>query len=130
MRFVIFYNHHPKIQDYVVRAWDNRTLCYDEQGRTKELTHPDFIRRAKINPEDVSMVGDVVYNQKTKHWEFDRTRPVIFFKSDNNLKKAQEQKVLQAIQEKYGNDAEAINLSINEQQVHQLYQKNRQLNIG
>lgn len=128
MRFVVFYNHHPKIQDYVVRAWDNRTLCYNDQGRTKELTHPDFIRRAKINLEDVSMVGDVVYNQKTKHWEFDETKPVIFLKQDLKLKTEQKQKVLQAIQEKYENDAEAIQQSVHEQQLHMMYQKNRQIN--
>lgn len=128
MRFVVFYNHHPKIQDYVVRAWDNRTLCYDDQGRTKELTHPDFIRRAKINLEDVSMVGDVIYNPKIKQWEFDETKPVIFLKQDLKLKTEQKQKVLQAIQEKYENDAEAIQQSVHEQQLHMMYQKNRQIN--
>lgn len=128
MRFVVFYNSHPKIQDYVVRAWDNRTLCYDDQGRTKELTHPDFIRRAKINPDDVSMVGDIIYNPKTKQWEFDETKPVIFLKQDLKLKMAQQQKVLQVIREKYGNDAEAIQQSVHERQMHMMYQKNRQIN--
>lgn len=128
MRFIVFYNHHPKIQDYVVRAWDNRTLCYDDQGRTKELTHPDFIRRAKINPDDISMVGDVIYNPKINQWEFDETKPVIFLKQDLKLKTEQKQKVLQAIQEKYENDAEAIQQSVHEQQLHMMYQKNRQIN--
>lgn len=128
MRFIVFYNHHPKIQDYVVRAWDNRNLYYDDQGRTKELTHPDFIRRAKINPDDISMVGDVIYNPKIKQWEFDETKPVVFLKQDLKLKTEQKQKVLQAIQEKYENDAEAIQQSVHEQQLHMMYQKNRQIN--
>ncbi|MBR3912860.1 MAG: hypothetical protein IKJ28_01315 [Alphaproteobacteria bacterium] len=128
MRFIVFYNHHLKIQDYVVRAWDNRNLYYDDQGRTKELTHPDFIRRAKINPDDISMVGDVIYNPKIKQWEFDETKPVVFLKQDLKLKTEQKQKVLQAIQEKYENDAEAIQQSVHEQQLHMMYQKNRQIN--
>lgn len=113
MRFIVFLNRHPKIQKEQVRTWDNATRFANHKG---EMTHPNFIRYCQIDSKDVSLMGDVIYNEESKKWIFDPQRPVIFLKKDKKMQKILRTLVLDTINQKYASNSAAIEQSLLEQE--------------
>lgn len=112
MRFVVFYNDHPKVQDFSVRVWH---LFQEHPNFYGEMTHFDFVRHYHLKPTDVSSLGDVFYNKKTKQWEIDDKRPVVSIKDE----RIQQDKmlVLNYMRQNFYNNEEMINFSLREQQL-------------
>ena len=112
MRFVVFYNDHPKVCDFSVRVWH---LFQEHPNFYGEMTHFDFVRHYRLKPSDVSSLGDVFYNKETKQWEIDAKRPIVSIKDarvnqDKDL-------VLRYMNTRFHNDEEMINFSLKEQQL-------------
>lgn len=119
MRFIIFYNNHPKVQRYDVRAWDNATAHPNYKG---EMTHPEFVRHYHFDFNQVTMMGDIIYNKETNQWDFDAKRPVVFLGTDEKLKLEHKKLALQWIRQKYGSDEQSIQQSLKEQ-IHIIQQR-------
>lgn len=120
MRFIVFYNDHPKVKDYSVRVWDNMQVHPNFIG---EMTHPAFIRHYHINPQHVSSVGYIHYNEVTDAWEEYKKSPTIQIQGNAKRKEIDIALALTYVQEKYGNDAEAKQNSLREQRLILLAQK-------
>lgn len=114
MRFIVFYNDHPKVQKYDVRAWDNATIHPNFKG---EMTHPNFVRHYHFDFNQVTMMGDVIYNKESQQWDFDGKRPVVFLGTDEKLKLEHKKLALQWIRQKYASDEQAIQQSLKEQDI-------------
>ena len=121
MRFVVFYNDHPKVRDFSVRVWH---LFQPHSNFRGEMTHFSFVKHYRLAPETVSSLGDVFYNKETKKWEIDEKRPIVSLKEDRVQK--DKELVLKFMQSKYQNDEEMINFSLKEQE---LIERNRQASL-
>ncbi len=119
MRFIVFFNDHPKVQKFDVRAWDNATPHPNFAG---EMTHPKFVQHYHIDESAVSSVGNIDYNEKTGKWEFLSKPGCLFVGTNETRKKADKILALKYIQTKFGNDEEAIRQSLYEQKCAQYNQ--------
>lgn len=112
MRFVVFYNDHPKVCDFSVRVWH---LFQPHSNFRGEMTHFSFVKHYRLAPETVSSLGDVFYNKETKKWEIDEKRPIVSLKEDRVQK--DKELVLRYMNTRFHNDEEMINFSLKEQQL-------------
>lgn len=110
MRFIIFYNDHPKVKDYSIRVWHRFQTHPNFKG---ELTHPLFIKHYHINPNNVSSLGDVLFNPKTKQWELDSKKTFVNIKE--NRFDVDKKMIIDFMKNNYHNDTEMINISLKEQ---------------
>ena len=112
MRFIVFYNNHPKVKDFSVRVW----LKFQSHPYfSGEMTHSLFIKHYKFDPKSVSCLGDVLFNQKTKQWEIDKTRHLVVFSGYENVVSQNKDLVLNFMNKIYGSNQEMIELSLKEQ---------------
>ncbi len=127
MRFIVFYNDHPKIKDFSVRVWHQFQQHSNFSG---EMTHSLFIKHYKFDPKSVSCLGDVFFNQKTKQWEIDKTRHVVVFPGYENLASKNKELVVNFMNKLYGDNQEMIDISLKEQKLLKEIQKRLWLKKG
>lgn len=113
MRFIVFFNDHPKVMNFDIRAWDNATQHPNFRG---EMTHNLFIKHFRFNPDNVFLLGDIIYNQTTKQWEIDTKRPLVSLCQNKEQQQELVQFVQQTIQQKFAYNHEAIRQSLWEQE--------------
>ncbi len=113
MRFIVFFNNHPKVMNFDVRAWDNATIHPNFKG---EMTHNLFIKHFRFNPDNVTLLGDIIYNKQTNQWEIDTKRPLVSLCSDEQQRQEHMVLALNYVQKKYGDDQTAIRQSLWEQE--------------
>ncbi|MBQ9090301.1 MAG: hypothetical protein IJY58_04555 [Alphaproteobacteria bacterium] len=113
MRFIVFFNDHPKVMNFDIRAWDNATQHPNFRG---EMTHNLFIKHFRFNPDNVFLLGDIIYNQTTKQWEIDTKRPLVSLCQNKEQQQELVQFVQQTIQQKFAHNHEAIRQSLWEQE--------------
>lgn len=113
MRFIVFYNDHPKVKDYDVRVWDNRMQHPNIKG---EITHPQFIKQYHFNPKHISSVGCVIFNPETQKWILDPKSPVVFFGNDEKRRLLDRMLILTYMQSHFSQDKEAQQQSLREQE--------------
>ena len=112
MRFIVFYNNHPKVKDFSVRVWHQFQSHPNFSG---EMTHSLFIKHYKFDPKSVSCLGDVLFNQKTKQWEIDKTRHLVVFPGYENVVSQNKDLVLNFMNKIHGSNQEMIAISLKEQ---------------
>lgn len=112
MRFIVFYNDHPKVKDFSVRVWYQFQTHPNFSG---EMTHSLFIKHYRFDPKSVSCLGDVFYNQKTSQWEIDKTRHLVVFSGYETVVGKNKDLVINFMNNNYGEDKEMISISLKEQ---------------
>ncbi len=99
--------------NFDIRTWDNATQHPNFRG---EMTHNLFIKHFRFNPDNVFLLGDIIYNQTTKQWEIDTKRPLVSFCQNKEQQQELVQFVQQTIQQKFAHNHEAIRQSLWEQE--------------
>lgn len=127
MRFVIFYNDHPKVKGYVSRVWHNFQVHPNFHG---EMTHNLFIKHYHINPKTISSMGNVYYNVEQKQWEIEPGKAFVSIKQERHMQ--DKFLILNLMNTTYKTDITMINYSLQEQRDTRMYQriKNLQRGIG
>lgn len=121
MRFIVFYNDHPKIKNYTVRIWH---LFQTHPNFSGEMTHPAFVKYYKINPRDVSSMGHIFFNQETQSWEIEKSRPPTKIKPERWCE--DEQLLVKTVNHFYQHDENMITISLREQELERMYRTTRQ----
>ncbi len=114
MRFIVFYNNHPKVKDFSVRVWHQFQAHPNFSG---DMTHALFIKHYKIDSHSVSCLGHVLYNPQMKQWEFDKKRHLVVPPQYRLLVLQSKQKVMDFMNSQYKNDKEMIAFSLKEQEM-------------
>lgn len=114
MRFIVFYNDHPKVQDFSVRVWHQFQSHPNFSG---DMTHALFIKHYKFNPQSIACLGNVLFNSSTKRWEFDRKRHLVVPLKYREKIVSNKMRVLEYMNNLYKDDNEMISFSLKEQEI-------------
>ncbi len=125
MRFIVFYNDHPKVKDYSLRVWH---LFQTHPNFLGEMTHAAFIRHYRLNPDCVSSIGNVFFNQKSGCWEIDKLKVAIKIKPERW--KQDETLILNTMNKLYQKDLVMINFSLKEQELEAVYRAARRAGLS
>lgn len=112
MRFIVFYNDHPKVKDFSVRVWHQ---FQEHPNFLGDMTHSLFIKHYKIDSHSVSCMGHVLYNPQTKQWEFNKKRHLVVPPKYRLFVLQSKMKVMEFMNSQYKDDKEMIAFSLKEQ---------------
>lgn len=76
MKFILFFNDHPKVQAFQMRTWDTDSTFFN--FGSKMMTHTDFILHYKIKQDSVLALGVANFNEKTQKWEINKSNYLCF----------------------------------------------------
>lgn len=120
MRFIVFYNDHPKVKDFDVRVWDNAAVHPNFNG---EMTHAAFIRHYHFDPKSVSSVGNIDYDSNSGKWVFMQKNTCLFLGTDKKRKLSDLALVLKYVNSRFGQDKNAQDQSLHEQEMVRYHQR-------
>ncbi len=112
MRFIVFYNDHPKVKDFSVRVWHQ---FQEHPNFSGDMTHATFIKHYKIDAHSVACLGHILYNVTTKQWEFDKKRHLVVPPKYRMQILQSKTKVIEFMNLQYNDDEEMISFSLKEQ---------------